>query len=39
MYTSQIEDITLWHEHMKFIFEWKKYFMSECSEINYKEIC
>ena len=27
-----IEDITQWHEHMKFIFEWKKYFASEPSK-------
>ena len=27
-----IEDITRWREHMKFIFEWKKYFTSEHSE-------
>ena len=27
-----IEDITWWREDMKFIFEWKKYFTSECSE-------
>ena len=26
------EDITRWIEDMKFIFEWKKYFTSECSE-------
>ena len=29
---SSIEDITRWREGMKFIFEWKKYFMSERSE-------
>ena len=26
---SYIEDITRWCEHMKFIFEWKKYFISK----------
>ena len=27
-----LKDITQWHKHMKFIFEWKKYFTRECSE-------
>ena len=27
-----IEDITRWRENMKFIFEWKKYYTSECNE-------
>ena len=32
MHLRYIEDITQWHEHMKFIFEWKKYFVSERNE-------
>ena len=27
-----MEDITRWRENMKFIFEWKNKFMSECSK-------
>ena len=32
MGNNYIEDITRWREHMKFIFEWKKYFTSERSK-------
>ena len=32
LYIIYREDITRWREDMKFIFEWKNYFTSECSE-------
>ena len=31
---THLEDITRWHEHIKFIFKWKNDFMSESIDMS-----